>query len=62
MSTASEPPPGAEVLFNSGVLLQGRHEIQALDSHGIAALGTGDRGAVYGQLAPLSNACRPALA
>ncbi|XXX74822.1 DUF1080 domain-containing protein [Sorangium sp. So ce134] len=47
---------------NSGVFLQGRYEIQVLDSHGIAVPGTGDCGAVYGQLAPLSNACRPALA
>ncbi|XXY53570.1 DUF1080 domain-containing protein [Sorangium sp. So ce269] len=46
---------------NSGVFLQGRYEIQVLDSHGIAVPGTGDCGAVYGQIAPLSNACRPAL-
>jgi hypothetical protein len=47
---------------NSGVYLQGRYEIQVLDSHGIAVPGTGDCGAVYDQIAPLSNACRPALA
>ncbi|UQA58657.1 3-keto-disaccharide hydrolase [Polyangium aurulentum] len=47
---------------NSGVFLQGRYEIQVLDSYGIAVPGTGDCGAVYDQIAPLSNACLPALA
>ncbi|AUX36354.1 uncharacterized protein SOCE836_085610 [Sorangium cellulosum] len=42
------------------MFVQGRYELQALDSHGIAVPGTGDCGAVYCQLAPLSNACRPA--
>jgi hypothetical protein len=46
---------------NSGVFLQARYEIQVLDSYGIAVPGTGDCGAVYDQIAPLSNACRPAL-
>lgn len=58
MSIPSDAPPGAEVLFNSGVFLRDRYEIQVLDSHGIAAPGTGDRGAVYGQLAPLAGAAR----
>src|SRR5438067_2404071 len=46
---------------NSGVYLQGRHEIQVLDSYGWAVPGKGDCGAVYGESAPLLNACRPAL-
>lgn len=46
---------------NSGVYLQGRYEIQVLNSYGIASPGTGDCGAVYGEAAPLLNACKPAL-
>lgn len=46
---------------NSGVFLQGLYEIQVLDSYGIADPGTGDCGAVYGQAAPLVNACKPPL-
>lgn len=44
---------------NSGVFLQGRYEIQILDSFGIVDPGTGDCGAVYRQHAPLLNACLP---
>ncbi len=44
---------------NSGVYLQGRYEIQVLNSYGIASPGTGDCGAVYGEAAPLVNACKP---
>ncbi|MCA1596385.1 MAG: DUF1080 domain-containing protein [Chloroflexi bacterium] len=46
---------------NSGVYLQGRYEIQVLDSYGIAEPGSGDCGAVYSQAAPLVNACKPPL-
>lgn len=46
---------------NSGVGLQGRYEIQVLDSYGIADPGTGDCGSVYDQAAPLVNACKPPL-
>lgn len=55
------PHASGQAKANSGVFLQGRYEIQVLDSHGIAVPGKGDCGAVYDQLAPLSNACRPAL-
>lgn len=46
---------------NSGVFLQGRYEIQVLDSYGIEVPGKGDCGSIYNQFAPLVNACKPAL-
>jgi hypothetical protein len=46
---------------NSGVFLQGRYEIQVLDSFGITIPGMGDCGAIYDQFAPLCNACKPPL-
>ena len=46
---------------NSGVFIQGRYEIQVLDSTGWDVPGLGDCGAIYDQYAPLTNACRPAL-
>jgi hypothetical protein len=46
---------------NSGVYIQGRYEIQVLDSYGFKAPGKGDCGAIYGQFAPLVNACKPPL-
>lgn len=45
---------------NSGVYLQGRYEIQVLDSYNIGKEpGKGDCGALYNHAAPLVNACRP---
>ncbi len=46
---------------NSGVYLQGRYEIQVLDSYGIEPPGRGDCGAIYNQFAPLVNACKRPL-
>ena len=46
---------------NSGVFIQGRYEIQVLDSSGWDIPGLGDCGAIYNQYAPLANACLPAL-
>jgi hypothetical protein len=46
---------------NSGVMLQGRYEIQVLDSYRVEGPGTGDCGAIYAQHAALVNACRPPL-
>jgi hypothetical protein len=53
------PDAKGQARGNSGVFMQGRYEIQVLDSFGIADPGTGDCGAVYNQSAPLVNACKP---
>jgi type 1 glutamine amidotransferase len=42
---------------NSGVYVQGRYEVQVLDSLGLEP-GLGDCGALYGQKVPDTNACR----
>jgi hypothetical protein len=55
------PEATGQAKGNSGVYLQGRYEIQVLDSYGVGIPGLGDCGAVYNQFAPLVNACRPAL-
>ena len=58
----NEPLMGPEVKGqqrgNSGVYLQGRYEIQVLDSYGLTP-NAGDCGAVYNQKAPDVNACLP---
>ncbi len=56
------PQAKGQAKGNSGVFLQGRYEIQVLDSYGIAIPGKGDCGAIYNQFAPLVNACKPATA
>ena len=43
---------------NSGVYLQGRYEIQVLDSYRNKTYFNGQAGALYGIAAPLVNACR----
>ena len=43
---------------NSGVYLQGRYEIQVLDSYGNKTYFNGQAGAFYGHSAPLVNASR----
>jgi 3-keto-disaccharide hydrolase len=43
---------------NSGVYLQGRYEIQVLDSYHNRTYADGQAGAVYGQASPLVNAMR----
>jgi hypothetical protein len=43
---------------NSGVYLQGRYEIQVLDSYQSKTYFNGQAGALYGITAPLVNACR----
>ena len=55
------PEASGQQKGNSGVFLQGRYEIQVLDSYGLNIPGMGDCGAIYNQFAPLCNACKPAL-
>jgi len=55
------PEATGQAKANSGVFLQGRYEIQVLDSSGWDIPGLGDCGGIYNQYAPLTNACRPAL-
>jgi hypothetical protein len=51
------PQATGQAKANSGVFLQGRYEIQVLDSSGWDVPGLGDCGAIYNQYAPLVNAC-----
>jgi hypothetical protein len=44
---------------NSGIYLQGRYEVQVLDSFDNATYADGQAGAIYGQWPPLVNAVRP---
>jgi hypothetical protein len=46
---------------NSDVYLQGRYELQILDSYGVRIPGKRDCGAVYNQIAPLLNASKPPI-
>ena len=55
------PEAKGQARGNSGVFLQGRYEIQVLDSYGIHIPGMGDCGAIYNQFAPLLNACNPPM-
>jgi hypothetical protein len=44
---------------NSGVLINGMYEVQILDSYGSPTYPDGQAGALYGQMPPLVNACKP---
>lgn len=55
------PDAEGQAKGNSGVFLQGRYEIQILDSYGVQIPGKGDCGAIYDQFAPLVNACQPPM-
>jgi hypothetical protein len=55
------PEATGQAKGNSGVYLQGRYEIQVLDSYGWAVPGKGDCGAIYDLHAPIQPACKPAL-
>ena len=59
--TPDMPEATGQAKGNSGVFLQGRYEIQVLDSYGIEVPGKGDCAAIYNQFAPLVNACKPPL-
>jgi len=54
----SMPDQKSQMRGNSGVYLQGRYEIQVLDSYQNPTYPTGALGALYGQSAPLVNAAR----
>ena len=56
------PEAEGQAKGNSGVYLQGRYEIQVLDSYGWEVPGLGDCGGLYNQYAPLVNACKPPMA
>lgn len=45
---------------NSGIKLQGRYEVQVLDSHQNPTYSNGQAGSIYKQHIPLVNACLPA--
>jgi len=55
-----DPPTGqGQGRGNSGVYLQGRYEVQVLDSYHSTTYANGQCGAIYGNHPPLVNACRP---
>lgn len=58
-ATPNMPNAKDQARGNSGVYLQGRYEIQVLDSFNNPTYPNGSAGAVYGQYAPLVNASRP---
>jgi hypothetical protein len=51
------PEPKGQARGNSGVYLQGRYEVQVLDSYGLESKDN-DCGAIYEVAAPLVNACK----
>jgi hypothetical protein len=53
-----EPTKSGQGRGNSGVYLQGRYEVQVLDSYGIDKPGEGDCGGIYGIAKPKVNACK----
>lgn len=58
-ATPNMPNAKDQARGNSGVYLEGRYEIQVLDSYNNPTYPNGSAGAVYGQYAPLVNASRP---
>jgi hypothetical protein len=51
------PKKAGQARGNSGVYVQGRYEVQVLDSYGLKP-GMGDCGAIYGVSIPRVNACK----
>jgi len=58
-ATPNMPQAKGQARGNSGVYLQGRYEIQVLDSYQNPTYANGSSGALYGRYAPLVNASRP---
>jgi hypothetical protein len=54
------PKEHGQARGNSGVFLEGIHEVQVLDSYGLV-LKDNDCGAIYKQIVPAVNACKPPL-
>ncbi len=54
------PEAKGQARGNSGIYLQGRYELQVLDSYGLDSLDN-DCGGIYKQHKPLVNACKPPL-
>jgi hypothetical protein len=52
-----EPKNKGQGRGNSGVYVQGRYEVQVLDSYGLKS-GQGDCGGIYGVAAPKVNVCK----
>ena len=57
-ATPSPPTGNGQGRGNSGVYLQGRYEVQVLDSFGNETYPNGQCGAIYGYHPPLVNVCR----
>jgi hypothetical protein len=58
-STPYMPNARGQARANSGVYLQGRYEIQILDSFDNPTYSNGSAGSLYGQYAPLVHVSRP---
>jgi hypothetical protein len=58
-ATPYMPNAHGQARGNSGVYLQGRYEIQILDSFNNPTYSNGSAGSLYGQYAPLVNVTRP---
>ena len=57
--TPAEVRGGGQRRGNSGVIIQGRYEIQVLDNYQNRTYANGQAASVYKQHIPLVNACRP---
>lgn len=57
-ATPHQPQAQGQARGNSGVYVQGRYEVQVLDSYRNPTYADGSAGAIYGQSAPLVNASR----
>jgi 3-keto-disaccharide hydrolase len=58
-ATPNMPEQHGQFRGNSGIYIQGRYEVQVLDSYQNPTYANGSCGALYGQYSPLVNACRP---